>query len=265
MKNKGTAIIELVLIVAIFVGIAASTKLALDVQDLRSNAMIINDGGGGGVINPNSPVIRGKNCGLCGGTICIKCGAYDNNVEQCRSNTDCGGINPPLNSKDPPPANNPRPVPTLAPLCSNFHSCRYDWNNGDAPSTDRMMDYECCDGQYYKFFYRNYCFNPKDNSQTCSFERNDNLINQRSGHDPDKCPSATGNNPLPNCDGSTNQQVKLYINPSDIPPEGWGKVQSGGPALIDFFNKTVLNNNQESKNPTPIPQITVANISITER
>lgn len=55
MNFKDTSIIELLLLFTILAGIGAATKLSLEVQNLRSNAMIVNDGGGGGVVARDTP------------------------------------------------------------------------------------------------------------------------------------------------------------------------------------------------------------------
>ena len=91
-KKKGFAAIELIMLITILAGIAASTKLALNNQNLEKRADFI--------------------CGYCSGPgKCKTCHVGDTGDQgECGSNTDCG-------EPDPPPNNHPPPPPPATASC----------------------------------------------------------------------------------------------------------------------------------------------------
>lgn len=106
-KSKGFNLIELIIFITILVGIAATTKLALENQNLEKYAMV-DPGGGGGIPapinNPNPPPIIGDNTRNCDNANC-------SSNERCVATKEggyCVSINdPPPQMIDPHVANLP--------------------------------------------------------------------------------------------------------------------------------------------------------------
>lgn len=100
LKKSGFAAIELIMLITILVGIAAATKLALEVQNLQKYAMVDPGGGGGTYVpyNPpppnNPPGDNTRNCDK------ANCGAN----ERCVATKEggyCVAINPTINNNPP--------------------------------------------------------------------------------------------------------------------------------------------------------------------